>query len=138
MFAAILILLIPCLAFAEVYQITNDVVGRDYTVEIVTEQSWNKLAIKHEVSISDLKNANKDLSKNLFLKQGTKVVIPKRYILPNISIRDGIVLNMAEQRLYFFPKNQNIVYTYPVAMGKAGWRTPTGITKVVKKPYFLY
>ena len=43
---------------------------------------------------------------------GADVVLPTRYILPP-GPREGIVINIAEYRLYYFPKGKNVVYTYP-------------------------
>jgi L,D-transpeptidase ErfK/SrfK len=68
--------------------------------------------------------------------EGAKVTIPQMYILPS-SRRRGIVLNIAELRLYFYPltpKNARpIVITHPVSIGRLDWRTPLGQTSVVKK-----
>jgi L,D-transpeptidase ErfK/SrfK len=67
---------------------------------------------------------------------GKDLVIPGRRILPNAP-QEGIVINLPEHRLYYFPKRkkneQPIVITYPVSIGKMDWHTPLGETKVVSK-----
>jgi len=63
---------------------------------------------------------------------GAEVTIPSLYILPP-GERRGIVLNLAELRLYFFPTGKDVVYTFPVSIGNYDWRTPQGITKIVSK-----
>ena len=67
---------------------------------------------------------------------GTEVVIPGRFILPDAP-RDGIVVNLPEHRLYYFPPAQpgqpRVVRTYPISTGKMDWKTPLGLTKVVSK-----
>jgi L,D-transpeptidase ErfK/SrfK len=65
-----------------------------------------------------------------------RVILPTQYVLPDAP-RDGIVLNIAELRLYYFPKTSEnelpTVYTYPVSIGRLDWRTPLGKTRVVRK-----
>jgi L,D-transpeptidase ErfK/SrfK len=65
-----------------------------------------------------------------------KVVVPHQYVLPGTT-RRGLVLNIAELRLYFYPPITNgqprYVVTHPVSIGRMDWRTPLGQTSVVKK-----
>jgi L,D-transpeptidase ErfK/SrfK len=65
-----------------------------------------------------------------------EVVVPSQYVLPNAP-REGIVINVAEMRLYFYPKavpgQARVVVTHPVSIGREDWTTPHGATKVVKK-----
>jgi L,D-transpeptidase ErfK/SrfK len=68
---------------------------------------------------------------------GKDIVIPGRRILPS-GPRDGIIVNLPEHRLYYFPKPKKktdapIVITYPVSIGKMDWHTPLGQTRVVSK-----
>ena len=67
---------------------------------------------------------------------GTEIVIPGRFILPDAP-REGIVVNLPEHRLYYFPPAQpgqpRVVRTYPISTGKMDWKTPLGVTKVVSK-----
>jgi L,D-transpeptidase ErfK/SrfK len=64
------------------------------------------------------------------------VVIPGQRILPQ-GPREGIVVNLPEHRLYYFPKRvagqPQRVFTYPVSIGKMDWHTPLGKTSVVQK-----
>lgn len=68
--------------------------------------------------------------------EGTRVVIPSRFILPD-GPREGIVISLAEHRLYYFPKPKPgqvpVVITYPISIGKMDWKTPLGLTRVVSK-----
>ena len=67
---------------------------------------------------------------------GSTVVIPTQHVLPDAP-RQGIVINVAEQRLYYFPASQQgqlpTVETYPVSVGTSGRKTPLGQTQVVAK-----
>jgi len=68
--------------------------------------------------------------------EGTPIVLPTRYILPNAP-REGLVLNVSEMRLYFYPQPKPgeppVVITYPVSVGRMDWKTPLGKTTVVRK-----
>src|SRR3984957_13109776 len=67
---------------------------------------------------------------------GKMLVVPGRHILPP-GPREGIVVNLPEHRLYYFPKPKRggpiQVITYPVSIGKMDWRTPLGVTHVIQK-----
>jgi len=63
---------------------------------------------------------------------GAEVTIPSLYVLPQ-GERRGIVLNLAELRLYYYPPEEARVYTFPVSVGDYDWRTPLGRTKVIAK-----
>jgi L,D-transpeptidase ErfK/SrfK len=55
-----------------------------------------------------------------------------RYRLPS-GPREGIVLNIAERRVYYYHPDSTKVSTYPVGVGKQGWSTPLGNTTIVRK-----
>lgn len=68
--------------------------------------------------------------------EGTRVLIPSRYILPE-EPREGLVVSLAEHRLYYFPRAKAgeapVVMTYPISIGKMDWKTPLGMTRIVNK-----
>jgi L,D-transpeptidase ErfK/SrfK len=69
--------------------------------------------------------------------EGVPIVIPSRYVLPDAP-RTGIVLNLAEMRLYYYPEPEGggpalEVITHPISIGQVGWNTPMGTTSVVSK-----
>jgi L,D-transpeptidase ErfK/SrfK len=67
---------------------------------------------------------------------GAQVLIPSRYILPD-GPREGVVVSLAEHRLYYFPRakagESPVVMTYPISIGKMDWKTPLGMTRIVHK-----
>jgi L,D-transpeptidase ErfK/SrfK len=65
-------------------------------------------------------------------RPGTRLVIPTQYALPDAPHR-GIVLNLAQYRLFYFPPAGDRVLTYPIGIGVIGWNTPFGTTRVVRK-----
>ncbi len=64
---------------------------------------------------------------------GEKVLIPSEYVLP--EIKNGLVVNLAEMRLYYFRKEggKNTVYTAPIGVGAEGKLTELGVYSVVRK-----
>jgi L,D-transpeptidase ErfK/SrfK len=63
----------------------------------------------------------------------TPVLVPLQFILPDAP-RKGIVLNLANMRLFHFPEKQpRKVMTYPAGIGRDGWATPMGLTQVISK-----
>jgi L,D-transpeptidase ErfK/SrfK len=63
---------------------------------------------------------------------GRRLTIPSLYILPDAP-RRGIVINLAERRLYYFPARGKTVQTYPIGIGAIGFTTPLSTTTVVRK-----
>jgi L,D-transpeptidase ErfK/SrfK len=64
--------------------------------------------------------------------RGMKVLIPSQWILPQTK-KFGLVINVAEMRLYYFLKSIQMVRTYPVGIGDQGWFTPEGNGWVTEK-----
>jgi L,D-transpeptidase ErfK/SrfK len=134
--AGIVSLLLPGLSFGLTFPLPpsgNDIVGEVKVVKTKSGDTLADVARRHGLGINEISQANPRMSTRSRLAGGRKVVIPARFILPN-GPRRGIVINLAEQRLYYFPKGRNIVITEPVGIGKEGeWRTPTGTTQVTAK-----
>jgi L,D-transpeptidase ErfK/SrfK len=67
---------------------------------------------------------------------GRTIVLPTRFVLPDAP-HDGVVINIAAMRLYYFPPHKagepQVVYTHPIGIGKVGWATPEGTTKIVRR-----
>jgi L,D-transpeptidase ErfK/SrfK len=59
--------------------------------------------------------------------KGTRVVLPTSWLLPEL-IDNGIIINLAELRLYYFfaIEGSRYVKTYPLGTGRQGFKTPTG------------
>jgi L,D-transpeptidase ErfK/SrfK len=65
-----------------------------------------------------------------------QIVVPTEYILPNAP-REGIVINIAAMRLFYFPPHKSgepqVAITHPIGIGKVGWATPEGVTKIIRR-----
>lgn len=68
--------------------------------------------------------------------EGTRVLVPSMFVLPEAP-REGIVINRAEKRLYFFHSDpetgQALVTSHPIGIGRAGRETPVGIGRVTAR-----
>ncbi|MCY9847616.1 MULTISPECIES: L,D-transpeptidase family protein [Pectobacterium] len=63
---------------------------------------------------------------------GSTLTIPTQMLLPDTP-REGIVVNLAELRLYYYPKGKNTVIVYPIGIGQLGRNTPLMTTSVSEK-----
>lgn len=100
---------------------------------IMADESLVELALRYDVGYSEIADANPGVDP--FIPDvGTRVTIPAQWILPDVPIQQGIVINLAEMRLYHFPLQSGLpVSTYPVGIGAEGTDTPTGTYRVVEK-----
>ncbi|NIA71446.1 L,D-transpeptidase family protein [Pelagibius litoralis] len=64
--------------------------------------------------------------------EGRQVVLPSLHLEPAAE-RNGIVVNLADQRLYFFAGSRASAVSFPIGTGRAGCETPTGTTHIVSK-----
>lgn len=125
-------------AGASLYALPTDgsaVVGSDSTMTTVYEDTLPDLAHRYSLGYYEIIRANPGV--DVWLPGADKhITLPGRHILP-AGPREGIVVNLPEHRLYYFPKPQGhdkpIVITYPVSIGKMDWRTPLGETRVIAK-----
>lgn len=137
MFRTIIIIfcILSCgLAFSATYPMPkpgNDIIGENFTAKAQAGDTLGSLGLRYGMSLHEMLEANPDLKMSTRLRKGQEVYVPAQFILP--PFRDGIVVNMAELRLYYFPPGGEYVMTFPVAMGRDEWRTPTVTTKVVSK-----
>jgi len=63
---------------------------------------------------------------------GARIVIPTMNILPDAP-HQGIVINLAEMRLYYYKSAYEPPKTFPIGIGRDGLRTPMGTTSIVRK-----
>jgi len=139
-----LLLPLACLALAwqsapaSVFPLPEDgstVIGEDSAVMTVYEDSLPELANRYSLGYYEIIRANPKV--DVWVPgAGKHLTLPGRRILPP-SPREGIVVNLPEHRLYYYPKPRRgeapVVITYPVSIGKMDWRTPLGETRIVSK-----
>jgi L,D-transpeptidase ErfK/SrfK len=105
------------------------------TITAFGEDTLPDLARRYSLGYEEIQRANPGV--DIWLPgEGTPIVIPNQRLLPP-GPREGIVVNLPEHRLYYYPKvkkgETQIVITYPVSIGKMDWNTPLGKTRIVDK-----
>ena len=125
-------------ASAEVFELPpdgQDVVGALMTIKARDDDTLLDIARRHGLGYEDIVRANPGVDTWL-PGAGTDIVLPMRYVLPP-GPRQGVVLNLAEYRLYYYPPPSDgeapVVMTFPISIGRMDWATPLGRTSVVAK-----
>lgn len=114
---------------------SGNMVGEVYRVQAEYEDTLVDIARDHNVGYEEIIRANPDVS--IWVPgEGTEVVIPGQHILPDAE-RSGIVINLAELRLYYYPEPAEgevaHVETYPIGIGRDGYNTPLGTTETTMR-----
>jgi L,D-transpeptidase ErfK/SrfK len=120
----------------------DEVFGEVQVIAARHEDTFVSLARTYNVGYESLRRANPDVDPWL-PGEGTEITIPTRFVLPRAPHR-GIVVNVAELRLYYFPSDSGPapegvapgarrVITHPISIGRMDWSTPLGTTTVTGK-----
>lgn len=117
----------------------NDLVGETHTVTTSAEDTLVDLAERYRLGYNLLRSANPDVDAWL-PGEGTPVLLARHAILPDAP-REGIVVNVAEMRLYHYgaasKDEEGKVGVYSISVGRGEWSTPitqTRLTGKVKDP----
>jgi L,D-transpeptidase ErfK/SrfK len=114
----------------------NDgVVGELQVTKVEGEDTFSDIARRFNLGYEELVRANPGIDPWL-PGEGREVVLPTQYVLPNAP-HEGLVINLAQLRVFYYPKVKEgepvTVITHPIGIGKVGWSTPEGSTKVIGK-----
>lgn len=109
----------------------EDIVGQVQVIKAKYEDTFADLGKDNDLGYTEMVAANPGVDAWL-PGEGSEVVLPTRFILP-AGPREGIVINLAEYRMYYFPKGRNVVYTYPLGIGREGWGSPITNTVITGK-----
>ncbi|MGR9115630.1 MAG: L,D-transpeptidase family protein [Gammaproteobacteria bacterium] len=110
----------------------ESMVGGLAEVEVDDNDSLALIGRHFGLGFDEITLANPDLDPWI-PEAGRRALLPLQFILPDAP-RRGIVLNLAAKRLFYYPKSAfDTVYTYPVGVGRDGWETPLGLTRIVAK-----
>jgi L,D-transpeptidase ErfK/SrfK len=109
----------------------NDIVGSTQIVEAQPGDTLASIGDRYDIGLQEMREANFATYPSNRLKSGDKIIVPTQFILP--SVREGIVVNLAELRLYYFLPDHKEVMTFPIAIGRLSWQTPIMMTRVVGK-----
>jgi L,D-transpeptidase ErfK/SrfK len=114
---------------------TTDLVGVVQKTLASKDDTLTDIARRFNVGYEEIVRANPGVDAWL-PGENREIVIPSQFILPNAP-REGIVINAAAMRLFYYPKAKKgepqLVHTYPIGIGKVGWKTPEGATTIVRR-----
>ena len=111
-------------------KLENDLIGSNKYYTTIHEDTLITIARKYGISFADILSANGDMDP--WIPGSNKnLLIPKEHILP-FGNREGIIINIGDLRLYYF-KNNKIIKTFPIGIGRSGWETPLGKTMIIEK-----
>jgi L,D-transpeptidase ErfK/SrfK len=111
----------------------DSVFGEPGTVQAVYEDTLLDIARRYRLGFTEITDANPAVDKWL-PGEGTVVSLPTQFVLPQVS-RKGLVINLAEYRMYYFSRSDDniTVSTFPISIGRMNWKTPLGRSKIVSK-----
>jgi L,D-transpeptidase ErfK/SrfK len=107
------------------------IIGTQQTYTTRYEDSLVDLARKHGLGYTEIVAANPGVDPWV-PGSGKEIVLPTAHLLPE-GPRQGILINLADQRMYLFRPDGVSVESVPLGIGNEGWNTPKGSTKVVRK-----
>ncbi len=113
----------------------DTVIGKIDRIKADESDTLLDIARRYGFGYQDMKLVNPDVDTWL-PTHGQEVTLPSQFILP-VAPMQGLVLNIPEMRLYYYPpklkgKPQEVI-TYPLGVGREGWKTPYLKTKIVEK-----
>ncbi len=118
------------------YSSDDTVIGFKQIHTIKDDDTLLDLARQYDIGYNSIIAANPGIDPWI-PKKDTKILIPTMWVLPDAS-HDGVVINLAEMRLYYFfkvPQTQSnfMVRTFPIGVGTEGFVTPYGSYHVADK-----
>jgi L,D-transpeptidase ErfK/SrfK len=113
----------------------SDMVGYVQKTIIGKDDTLPDIARRFDVGYEEMLTANPGVDPWL-PGVGREVIVPTQFILP-AAPHEGVVVNVAAMRIFYYPPHKKgepqVVFTHPIGIGKVGWRTPEGTTKIVSR-----
>jgi L,D-transpeptidase ErfK/SrfK len=132
--------LVPCLALAaampavaDAYRlasVSDSVIGTPFYVKTDAEHTLLDIGRHFGSGYDEMQQANPTV--DMWVPGENKdVLVPDFHVLPSAP-REGLVMNLAEKRIYFF-RSATEVETFSVGVGREGWETPVGTYSIIEK-----
>ena len=131
---ALVLLCVSATATAASYPLpkgNDNMVGEIRYLSAGHEDTFADIARDQDIGYDALRAANPEVDAWL-PKAGAQILLPSEYILP-AAPRRGIVIDLPAMRLFYYPADGKTVETFPIGIGRDGWHTPTGTTKISAK-----
>jgi L,D-transpeptidase ErfK/SrfK len=113
----------------------EDVVGVVQVVAATQDDTLTDIARRFNVGYEEVLRANPKVDPWL-PGEGREIIVPTQFILPDAP-RTGVVINIAAMRIFYYPPVKRgepaMVITHPIGIGKVGWRTPEGVTRIIRR-----
>ena len=113
----------------------GDVVGYVQKVTVGKDDTMSDIARRFDVGYEEILLANPGVDAWL-PGVGREVVVPTQFVLP-AAPHEGVVVNVAAMRIFYYPPHKKgepqLIYTHPIGIGRVGWKTPEGTTKIVSR-----
>jgi L,D-transpeptidase ErfK/SrfK len=113
----------------------QDVIGELQVTRAGAEDTFSDIARRFNLGYEELVRANPGVDPWL-PGADREIILPTQFVLPDAP-REGLIINLPALRVFYFPKRKDgepqTVITHPIGIGKVGWSTPEGSTKVVGK-----
>lgn len=121
--------------FASTYAlppVSESLIGERQTINAQAGDNVVNMASRFDIGFNAIQDANPELDMTRGFPLNTPVVIATDHLLPNAP-REGIVVNLPEMRLYYYPEGSDEVLTYPIGIGKIGKTIPIINTAITYK-----
>jgi L,D-transpeptidase ErfK/SrfK len=113
----------------------GDIVGYLQRTTVGKEDTMPDIARRFDVGYEEILLANPGVDPWL-PGVGREVVVPTQFVLP-AAPHEGVVVNVAAMRIFYYAPHKKgepqVVYTHPIGIGRVGWKTPEGTTKIVSR-----
>lgn len=109
----------------------NDVVGELSTTVVQPGDTFPSIARRCDVGYCELEESNPGVDPDN-PPVGSVLIVPSQYVLPDVP-KNGMVINLVEMRLYYYPPNSGKVYIFPVGIGREGWESPLGVWSIIER-----
>jgi len=109
----------------------KDYFGQTEVYKAAFEDTLIHLARNNALGFVELRAANPTLDPWI-PGAGAQITLPKQNLLPDAP-RKGLIINLAEMRVYYFKDEGKEPLTYPISIGREGLQTPQGTTSIVRK-----
>ncbi|HNQ91500.1 MAG TPA: L,D-transpeptidase family protein [Alphaproteobacteria bacterium] len=113
------------------HKFTDPYIGQMQEVTAGYEDTLVHIGRDYDVGFVEMRAANPTLDPWI-PGAGAHVIVPTMNILPNAP-HEGVVINLAEMRMYYYQSPYDPPKTFPIGIGRDGLRTPVGVTTITRK-----
>jgi L,D-transpeptidase ErfK/SrfK len=111
----------------------DSVFGEVASIQSIYEETLFDIARRYRLGYEEITRANPTVDAWV-PGEGTVVNLPTQFVLPQAR-RKGLVINIAEYRMYYFvsKNDETTVATFPISIGRMDWQTPLGRSSIINK-----